>query len=726
MQDGTFQGISFVKSTRWDKDDLSAPAPLFRRRFTVKGPVERAVLSVCGLGIGYSFLNGKAVSPDLFTAPLSDYSKTLWYNRYDVTDLVTEGENVFAAVLGNGWYNEGIVSAWKVREAAWRDVPKLIFSLTVNGEIAAVSDGQCKVSHDSPFVFNQLRSGEHFDARLYDPAWNTLSFDDSLWENAAEDETPPAGVFRLCPCEPIREDTVYPAKIVKTLGEGTYLYDMGQNISGYVRLSGRQKAGTILTIRYRETVEEFSKETWEDPYWPAKYFPESEYQTDVYIADGGDFTWSPRFAYHGFRYMEISGVSDASSLAVSGVFVHQAVEKRTMFETSDPFLNKLFHAGRISSLSNMFYNVTDCPTREKLGWCGDAAVSAEQMLTNFKAEDLFRKWVCDMRDAMREDGALPAIIPTAGWGFTWGNGPVTDSAFFELPYRVYLHTGDPSLLIDNLPYFKRYLAHLVNWAGESGVMDFGLPDWAPPHVEQSTLSMDFVNKVLMTEFLRITALAARLAGEDDGAILSARAARIREIREKYVRADGRCVFDTQTAAAMLIYYEITDDPQPLLTQLLSLLKAADFHHDCGTVGFRCLFYALSRHGLHEIAYKVLTVKGYPSFSYWFENGATSFWERWEVRFSRNHHMFSSGMGWLVQSVLGIRPDEKKPGACEFVLQPYPFEKLDFAKGSCKTVDGTVSVSWEKGGALTVCVDPGVKIRYKDVYLPAGTSVFAAW
>lgn len=171
--------------------------------------------------------------------------------------------------------------------------------------------------------------------------------------------------------------------------------------------------------------------------------------TDKVICSGKPIVWSPKFAYHGFRYIEIEGLETADEVIVEGVFVHQAVELRTQFECSDDFLNKLFRGGIMATYSNMFYSITDCPTREKLGWTNDAQASCEQILTDFKAEDVLNKWLQDIRDAMREDGAMPGIIPTPGWGFHWGNGPVSDGVLFEIPYRIYLHTGNGSPLLES-------------------------------------------------------------------------------------------------------------------------------------------------------------------------------------------------------------------------------------------------------------------------------------
>jgi alpha-L-rhamnosidase len=211
-----FEGSRFIKSGAVNDASGKTYAPMFRRLFSVGQPVSSARLVISGLGYVYAYLNGEKISEDLFTAPVSDYRKTLWYNEYDVTPLLRTGMNVFAAVCGNGWYNEVIPSSWDFDKSPWNDTPKLIMQLYVDRILVLETDEKFKVTVDTPYLFNQLRSGEHFDARKYDENWNTLSYDDSEWDKARYDNNAPQGVFRKCECEPIRECREYPALSVQT------------------------------------------------------------------------------------------------------------------------------------------------------------------------------------------------------------------------------------------------------------------------------------------------------------------------------------------------------------------------------------------------------------------------------------------------------------------------------------------------------------------------------
>ncbi len=712
-----FSRINFIKAPTAFDPKKPGDAPMFRRKFRIDAHIESAVLHVCGLGYGYYYLNGAPVSDDLFTAPVSDYRKTLWYNTYDVTDKLNEGENVFAVICGNGWFNEYFKTTWDHNLAHWRDNPKFILSLTVNGKVVLTSDNTWKCSPTSAIIYNQLRSGEHFDARLFDEAWNTLDYDDSEWVPARFDSRAPAGVFRPCTCEPIREDRIYPAKAITKMGEDRYIFDIGQNISGYVRLNVHQGEGDTLTIRYAEGLDENGEMNY---YKMFNHYHESQFATDRVICSGKPITWSPRFAYHGFRYVEVTGLKNPTLDTVAGVFVHQMIEKKTAFECSDEFLNALFKAGQMATLSNMFYMPTDCPTREKLGWCNDVQSSAEQFLTNFHSVKFLEKYLQDLCDAQLPAGQMPGIIPSGGWGYDEWNGPVTDGVIFEVPYRLYLHTGDASYLTDTLPYLDRYIEYLKTREDENGDVTFGLSDWTSPD-DSSVVGATFINSAYRVKFLRIAELAASLSGAKENVYTPQLEAQTAAHKAKYLRADGTCNIEKQTAVAMTIYHGIYDDLAPLGAQLKRLVEEKDFHHDCGMVGLRHLYMALNKCGLHDYAYRIVTAHRFPSYRNWYEDGMTTLYEVWDKsNASHNHHMFSDFMSWMMKTIIGL--ELSAPGADCVNVEPHFFEGLDFARGSMELPAGNVSVDWKKetdSVKVTLTVDGTLTANFKGEILGAG-------
>lgn len=706
-------------------------APMFRKCFSLK-QFEKAELSICGLGIAYCWINGHPISHDLFTAPLSNYNKTVWYCTYNVSGLLNVGENVIAVWCGNGWYNEDFKSSWSFNNASWRDVPKVSAELTLDGRSVLITDSTWKVLPETAIRFNDLRSGETFDDRLYDPEWNSIDFDDSAWQMAIEDMNSPKGVMRACSCEPIREFESYsPLTVLKT-GDNKWLYDFGQNISGYIRLTAAGYPGQTIKIRYAEQIKSDNTLELNDM---KKHYPESEFQTDRLIFSGRKIEWSPRFAYHGFRYVEIDGIDAQNIISIESVFVHQAVNTRSYFSCSDDLLNKMFNAGIISTWSNMFYQMTDCPTREKLGWTNDAQSSADQILTDFKAEKVLEKWHQDILDAMRDDGALPGIIPTAGWGYEWGNGPVSDGVLFEIPYQIYKHTGQEKLLVESILFFERYIKYLDSKRDDDGFIRFGLPDWAKPGFDQEAANdhvpVEFINALLLSRFYRITALSLDLRGECSNEYRAAEKREIKRVQNRYINSDGQCSIKHMTAVCMLIYYGAYAELGPIKNQLRDMLIERNYCHDCGMVGMRRLLYALNICTMQEEAYKILTADNPHGYRNWFENGATTLWETWNCERheeSKNHHMYSSFMTWLIDTVVGIKQTDSSVGFEEVCVEPFYLSNLTYAEGSRDTVKGTISVRWERNGKdilLKVSVPDKIKVYYHGSLLPTGMNEIRA-
>ena len=713
-----FTNISFIKtSLPFDKNDATS-SPIFRKSFILSDNIKEAKISICCLGMGYCYINGKKISVDLFTAPVSHYEKTLWYNTYDVTSLLKEGENVIAVHLGNGFYNESIETAWHWNNADWRDNPKFILKLEIDGKEYVTSDSSWKCISHSAVTYNQLRHGENFDARLHDENVYDVGFDDSLWENAITDTNPPKGIMRECTCEPIRECGVYtPVDVIKTT-DNTFIYDFGQNISGYSRVKLKGESGQKITLYHTEAITADNKPDDRDA--ATHHYPTCEkIQYDEIICSGKEFTWSPMFTYHGFRYVEVSGIKSADDIEICSIFTHQDIKRRSHFECSDYDLNCLFDMGIMSTYSNTFYSITDCPTREKMGWCNDSQSSMEQFLTDFEMENLLKKWLIDIYDAMKPSGQLPGTIPTPEWGYNWGNGPVSDGILFEIPYRLYIHTGDKKPLIESIPYFEKYLEFIETKYGQ----EYGLDDWAGPEAREEWVKSYVVNAILQTKFIGVTILAKEFAGQDTSKLREMYELKKKAYIDAYIDEEGRCTIDKQTAVAMTIFFGLYNDLEPLKCQLKALVEKENFHHTCGMVGLRYLYEALDMCGLSEYAFKIITAKGYPSYMDWLESGVTTLYEMWDMNLSQNHHMYSHFMSYLMKTAVGINIVE--PGYKKVEIKPVFFEDLAYAKGHIDTVRGRICVDWRKEGNkiyLKTEIPEGVIAIFNENTLPQGTNI----
>lgn len=697
-------------------DQKASPAPIFRKRFYLDRP-ENAVLRFCGLGYGYCHINGKKVSEDLLCAPVSEYDKLVWYSEYDITKLLNKGENIIAVILGNGFFNEAFESTWGHYKAKWRDNPKFALELTIGGETLLESDESFLCTDDSFITYNHLRSGETFDARLYDENWKALDFNDSNFKNAVADHNfNPERV--LCECEPIRECEEYDFISLQKTEEG-YLLDFGVNMSGYVRVCVDEAEGTEISLSHAE-------EAYDDGRLKLNkldiFYPTVDFQVDRYICGKKKYSWSPEFTYHGFRFVLVKGLTKPPQIGeFKAVFAHQDVKRTSSFECSNELINKIYNAGIRSVYSNLHYALTDCPTREKLGWTNDAQASFEQLYYNFDIKKFMDKWGRDFLVSMKENGELPAIIPSHGWGF--GHGPVADGALFTFPVTEYRHTGDASKLIEYLPFFER---HYNGFKNGDTASDWWLGDWNG-HIN-FIKDIRFLELFFTVKYCDMISLAYTLSGKaaPDKYALDKKEA-VEVLRAEYITPSGESAVADKSVISMLISLNFFETPM-LVKQLKKLVERDNYSINYGMLCLQYIYDALSDNGEAQTAYKLITSKGKFSYAEWFRQGATTLWETFEMGHtdSRNHHMLSAVIAWFYKYLLGIAPDINAPGYKKINLKPAFIKDLEYCKGSVITPFGTISVNWQrkdKGIEYTVLIPNGIEAYFRSELLKVGNNTF---
>lgn len=711
-----FENSKFIKSDyekplRYEEGDY---APIFTKKFIIKKTNEKIILNVYALGLGYVFLNGVRVSDDLFCAPVSDYRKTLWYNSYDVTNLINNGENLITVFLGNGFYNESFSSAWNFDKVEWRDVPKFILEVVSGEDVLLVSDETWRVKKNSFIIFNQYRSGEHFDARLYSDTWANQNLGEE-YPFAKVDQNPPQGEFVKFEATPVRElETIQPQKYYN-LNDGGVVVDFGVNMAGYVEINVDGKKGDKITLRFAEEIDENYNLKLND----LDCYSKVHFQTCELICGENPVTYKPFFTYFGFRYVKIEGLcQEIEKYKIKAIRVGNSAKRVGFFKSSDEFLNKLHDCAVNSIISNFQYNLTDCPTREKLGWTNDASTSTEHIyyLYNGDVIAFFKKWMRDIADTMEKDGDMSGIAPSPDWGY--GYGPVCDVAFFEIAYQNYIFTGDDCLIKKYAPYYQKYLQFLKKKESEN--YQFILGDWMG-YGNLST-SVDFIVKVLTAYFYKVLSMAnvdrtSRLEYER----------RVLDIKEKYI-VDGKCTENTQTAVSMLIYFGFYDNLTPLKEQLKILVKENEFHLDTGLLGNKYIWLALDKCNLNDYALKIMKVKGMPSYDFWLQDGATSLYENWTKTgtVSENHHMFSAFNVFNYKILSGIRFLEPINGKPIIEIRPYFANEIDFIHGETQTIYGKVKVDWmrkEDKIEIKILVDGEQTVYYKGERLKVGENKF---
>lgn len=683
-------------------------APLFRKGFEITKDVKSATLYACGLGHACYYINGQSVTDEVMLTPVSKYDTRVYYNKFDVTDLLQGGQNAIGCILGNGWYFVTI-PRWDFYKPDWLSHPKMILKLVIEYTDGAteeiLSDSSWKVNK-SALVYNEDRRGEIYDARLYIDGWNEADFDDSEWRNAFVCRGAGGNLYEMN-FPPVRITGRFEAKKISD-----NVYDLGQNISGWIKIKVKGECGSEVTIRYSELINDDGSIAPEQ----LNTIPGSATHTDKYILRGkGIEEWSPCFVYHGFRYAEITG--NAEIIEVTGEVVHTDLELIGTFECSDELLNKIHRASVWSTLTNNIQGIiTDCPQREQNGWTGDALVSAEQSIMNFDIVPIYKKWLLDVRDTQRPNGQICCLAPTSGWGYNWGSGPAWDSALIIIPYYVYKYTGDKSLISEMWDSMVRYM-EFIDSMSENNAVCFGLGDWCAPEgvkvcpTEITDTSYFYIDNKIMSK-------CAAIIGKD-GSVYQKRAEEIKaSFREKYIQKDFYLGDDT-TAIACAIFQDLYNaNEKAIAAEHLNKLYADNgYHINCGILGIKYLYSALSDYGYAETAYKMTVNPEYPSYAYWINNGMTTLCENWEMSHSCNHHMFSEVDMWFYKHLAGIQIDE---GNTSVHIRPCYIDSIEWLNASHRGI----SVKYD-GKKIEISSDiPAVYVTRigEEIYLGTGVHI----
>ena len=709
------------KRHSWDGFWISAgeKGPLLRRSFDYQAVSGKVYALVAGLGWHELYVNGKKADSRVLSPVVTQYEKRVSYIRYDITNLLNPGRNALGVMLGNGWYNcRYPKNVWHFDTASWIDVPKLLCNVVADGKVILKTDCSWKTA-EGPIQFNSLRNGEFYDARCEIDGWSGAEFDDSSWKDAVQC-APPPGILVEEDLEPCRECECFPVVGKNTLPDGSVVCDFGRNLTGWARIRVRGSAGCTLTLKYSECLAEDGDI---DQSNINPYVKEGEFQTDRYTLRGASDaeTWSPRFTYHGFRYLKISGLgTDVALENVEAVFVHNAFASIGLIKCSSELLNRLFKCVRQSYLSNFTGIPTDCPHREKNGWTGDAQVACETGLWNYHSVRAYKHFIQMLVDAQRPSGQLPGIVPTSGWGYNLVSGPAWDSALFEIPFRVLRFCGDDEMIRLHYEAMRRYLDYCARMS-EDHLVRFGLGDWCMPDrapvntVELTSSAYYYRNVLLFSRFATLNGEA-----ESDAFLYARLADDIREsFNRKFYRGSGIYADGSWTALAAPLYFGLApeNEKQKIADLLASKVAAAGCKANFGILGAKYIPRVLADYGYVELACRLLMQEEYPGWGYWIRNGATTLWEDWRGGTSHNHIMFGDVSAWMFEYLAGVTP--LKNGFAEFRVKPNAVCGLTNLIMTHDSPYGRIVVDWtreEKRFILTLTVPKGASA---EVILPGG-------
>ena len=720
------------------EDKEFEPAPLFRKPFQLTKALQEARLYVASAGYHELFINGQRVGENYLDPGYTDFRKRILYVTHDVTDLLTEGNNALAAVLGNGWYNEQSVAVWNFHEAAWRGRPSLRCELRLtytDGTTETVGTDETWKCATGGYTYNNIYSGDRFDAQLEEQGWKTAAFNDAHWKQAKRIEQPAAQLTaQTMPGIHITEELKPTA--MKRFSDKLYVYSYPKNIAGFCRLKVKGEKGTRIKIRHGELLKadgRLEQGNINVYYHPVK--PGEVFQMDEFILRGeGEETFMPAFTYHGFQYAEVESDRpiELTEESLTALFVHTDLQPVGDFSCSLPLFNKIWNATMQAYLNNIHSIPTDCPQREKNGWTADAHVAIDLGLLGFDGITFYEKWMNDFIDNQQEKGDISGIIPSANWGFG-GNwpGPVWDAALFIIPNTLYNYYGTTRSIERLYPTMERYLAFEQTFESEEGTLTQGIGDWVFWKTQTNT---EFTSTAYYYLDNRLMAYFAKLLGKD-GTRYQQKAEQLKAlINKKFFDAEkGLYAGGTQASQAVALYLGLVPagKEQLVADQLHRIVAENNYFLDFGLLGSKTVPAMLTQYGYLEDVMKMATKTEAPSWGYWVETmGYTTLPETWTLSpqfndASLNHVFMGDISAWMMNQLAGINHDPTDPGFHHILLTPHFPEGMDWAKGRYHSVKGEIVSEWKREAdgihlTITIPADCTAELR-----LPQETQTISA-
>ena len=707
----------------------SVPCPYFRKNFLVDGDIASARLYITSLGLYDPYINGQRVGKDVFSPGWTDYRKRVQYQTYDVTNLLTKGANAIGAILGDGWYCGHV--AWDGRQL-YGDRPKLLAQLEItyaDGKTQVIATNETWETAVGPLLEADLIMGEAYDARLELENWNipssTLS-PKKEWSPAlvfphpeelnlvAQNTTPVCAHEELAP---INEPNLIPSSPTPF-----WIYDFGQNLVGRIRLKIKGPRGTVIRLRFGEMLDEHKMLYTENL--------RSARQTDYYTLKGdpnGEI-WESRFTFHGFQYVELSGLThNPEPDMLTAVVLHSTNPPAIEFECSDALINQLQHNINWGWKGNSVDIPTDCPQRdERLGWTGDAQVFAKTATYLTDSASFFTKWMQDLADAQLNYGAIPPVAPVTPTTNKSDGGAAWSDAFIIVAWTIWQQYGDTRLIETHYPEMCCYLEYLVE--NSPGLIRLlpnekeigpdekdsigGYGDWLAQDgstTRRGLTPRDLIGTAFLAYDAKLMAqIAAAIGKTTDAAKFNQLFENTRAAFSKhFINPDGTLVGQTQTGYVLALHFNLVPEElrSALTAALVKDIENRGWHMSTGFVGTPYISQVLTDIGRVDLAYKLLLQKSFPSWLYSVLHGATTIWERWdgwtaEQGFydpgmnSFNHYAYGAIGTWMYENITGICNHPENPGFQHFNLQPKIGGELTFARCVYHSPYGQIKSHWQ--------------------------------
>ncbi|MBD5548951.1 MAG: family 78 glycoside hydrolase catalytic domain [Lachnospiraceae bacterium] len=714
------------------------PAPLFRREFILQDKeVDSARVYMTALGSFALSINGERVSEDYFSPGKLAYNRQLSYVTYDVTELLRKGENnAMGIILLHGWYDRavGYPEIWN----PWGDKNALLGKLVIEYEDGSVeevvTDEEFLYCLDGPVRTDDLYQGEFYDANCEKEGFDTAGFSEEGWQQAEENAV--REEYLSIPLVGKKNESIACVEVLTPVSvsepeENILVYDFGQNFAGTCRIKVKGDAGKVITLRYGEAVNEEELKNKDDEVgtiWTENLFTAEA--TDYYVLKGDDKgeIFEPEFVFHGFRYLQVSGIGEGISIEdVEGLVLSSDLEQTGSFSCSNKMLNRYYQNTIWSQRSNFMDNPMDCPQRdERHGWAGDAQIFSLTASYHMDTYNFYEKYLRELRLLQSEGGSFTDMAPR-NFGTDWdGTGGASANncwgdAAVVITWNLYTQYGDKIILRENYEALCSWVDMLAA-TSEDYIRDWG---GYGDHLSLEDTPSDLSDTAWCAHAADLLSRMAKVLGEEEDAVYYEQI--YEEFRKawqgRYILSDGTTTCDTQTSYVLGLAFSLfPEELEGAAAERLHLLaQYSDYHIKTGYSGIGYLLPVLSHNGMKETAYEMLQNEEGPSLLYAVAQGATTTWESffayqeeeggYRLDGSLNHYAYGTPAGWLYTDVLGIQSDEADPGFKHILLEPLTGGGLSFAEGSYTSTYGKISVEWKE-------TETGYEYRFE---IPANTT-----
>ncbi|MGA2059398.1 MAG: family 78 glycoside hydrolase catalytic domain [Thermoguttaceae bacterium] len=693
---------------KWITQDTGDVMPIFRKEFVVEKPVQRAEVHICGLGQYELRLNGSKVGDYVLDPGWTDYRNSCLYTTYDLTASLNQGANALGLMLGNGMFN--VEKSKRYTKGVWSfGRPQAILQLDIfyaDGSKSQVVTDESWKGAAGPIVFSGEYGGEDYDAGLEQHGWDQPDYLETVIWKPVSVVKGPGGILRAQMIPPIIVmKTVKPVGPPQKTNDG-YLYDLGQNFSGWPRivLNGPKASKVRLVPGELLSNGQVNQSSSGRP----AYFQ--------YTLEGQDSEeWMPRFSYYGFRWVQVQGAAPKDASAPEGTPVVEELQGQVLypdvqtvgsFQCSNPLLNRIHEIINWAIISNLKSVITDCPHREKLGWLEQTYLNGPGIMFNYDVLPLYRKIADDMAQAQLQNGLVPDIAPEyTVFPDGFRDSPEWGSASIISLWQAYEHYGDLQILEKHYSMMQRYLDYLGTRA-QGYIINYGLGDWydigpkAPGQAQLTPIAVT-ATATYYRDAMILSETAQRLGKTADAEKYRDLAAEIRNaFNQRFFSRDNSYSTGSQTALAMPLVLGLVDadSRQAVADLLVKNIRDHGNHTTAGDVGHYYVLRALAQAGRSDVIYDMACRKDYPSYGYQIEHGATSLTEAWDGPTrgaSQNHFMLGHIEEWFYTDLGGIRVDLSKDDTEQIVIRPYFCPGIQWVKTSYQSILGRITCDWKR-------------------------------